>query len=238
MSRLATIDMFAPTTTTEPSPHPAAWSLPLIDALRGIVPPGLVVAMQRTCGDAALSSCGMAGNSRSGCSRRWPRLRTRTLGTAGCGALGARCQRAFRNERTHRLGLRRQRAGSAAMPSRDVRTFLQPRTATRGQLLHDADSRFDTTSSSRAAEIDEPATACARTQHRSSCTRIEAPRPTSGFWRQSSAVAACGRLDTPRSCRASCRSIDSCTSSSRTVAGGVVRAQHEAAVRRIVRTAS
>ena len=40
---MPTLDLFAQAAAPEPRPHPAAWSLPLIDALRGIVPPGLVV---------------------------------------------------------------------------------------------------------------------------------------------------------------------------------------------------
>ena len=36
-------DLFAPASAPEPRPHPAAWSLPLIEALREIVPPGLVI---------------------------------------------------------------------------------------------------------------------------------------------------------------------------------------------------
>ena len=40
---MPTLDLFAPAAAPEPRPHPAAWSLPLLDALREIVPPGIVV---------------------------------------------------------------------------------------------------------------------------------------------------------------------------------------------------
>jgi len=39
----STRDLFAPSTAPEPRPHPAPWSPPLIDALRAILPPGLVI---------------------------------------------------------------------------------------------------------------------------------------------------------------------------------------------------
>lgn len=43
MTEPTPLDLFAPAGAPEPRPHPAAWSLPLIAALREIIPPGVVV---------------------------------------------------------------------------------------------------------------------------------------------------------------------------------------------------